>query len=74
MAACIKSKVGVLVQATVLAIGSATGVAAATDNGVFGQQVKERVQDCKAQLQRGMHGIGECVSTLLISTWNAIPC
>jgi hypothetical protein len=64
VAACIKSKVGVLVQATVLAIGSATGVAAATDNGVFGQQVKERVQDCKAQLQRGMHGIGECVSTL----------
>src|SRR5260221_11384211 len=50
MAACIKSKGGVLVQATVPATGSATRVADATANGTSGHQVKERVQDCKAQL------------------------
>lgn len=59
----IKSKVGVAVLATLLATGGATGVAAAAANGAFGQQVKEQVQDCKAQLQSGVHGIGACVST-----------
>jgi hypothetical protein len=62
-AAGIKSKVGVAVLATLLATGGATGVAAAAAaNGAFGQQVKEQVQDCKAQLASGAHGIGDCVS------------
>lgn len=62
VAAAVRSKVGAAVLATVLAASSATGVAAAAANGAFGQQVKEQVQDCKAQLHTGMHGIGACVS------------
>jgi hypothetical protein len=58
----IKSKVGVAVLAGLIATGGATGVAAAASNGAFGQQVKEQVQDCKAQLASGTHGIGDCVS------------
>jgi hypothetical protein len=58
----IKSKVGVAVLATLLATGGATGAVAAAANGAFGQQVKEQVQDCKAQLASGTHGIGDCVS------------
>jgi hypothetical protein len=58
----IKSKVGVAVLAGLIATGGATGAAAAASNGAFGQQVKEQVQDCKAQLASGMHGIGDCVS------------
>jgi hypothetical protein len=58
----IKSKVGAAVLATLLVTGGATGVAAAASNGAFGQQVKEQVQDCKAQLASGTHGIGDCVS------------
>src|SRR5260221_2013476 len=61
-AAGIKSKGGVAVLAGLLATGGATGVAAAASNGAFGQQVKEQVQDCKAQLASGTHGIGDCVS------------
>ena len=60
--AVVKSKVGAAVLATVLAAGGASGVAAAAANGAFGQQVKEQVQDCKAALATGEHGIGECVS------------
>ena len=62
VAAGLKSKVGVAVLAGLLATGGATGVAAAASNGAFGQQVKEQVQDCKAQLASGAHGIGDCVS------------
>jgi hypothetical protein len=63
VAAGIKSKVGVAVLAGLLATAGATGVtAAAASNGAFGQQVKEQVQDCKAQLASGTHGIGDCVS------------
>ncbi len=62
VAAGIKSKVGVAVLAGLLATGGATGVAAAASNGAFGQQVKEQVQDCKAQLASGTHGIGDCAA------------
>ena len=59
----VKSKVSLAVLATLLATGGAAGVtAAAAANGAFGQQVKEQVQDCKAQLASGTHGIGDCVS------------
>jgi hypothetical protein len=63
IAAGIKSKVSLAVLAGLLATAGATGVAAAAaSNGAFGQQVKEQVQDCKAQLASGTHGIGDCVS------------
>ena len=58
----VKSKVSLAVLAGLLATGGATGMAAAASNGAFGQQVKEQVQDCKAQLASGTHGIGDCVS------------
>jgi hypothetical protein len=59
----VKSKVSLAVLATLLATGGAAGAtAAAAANGAFGQQVKEQVQDCKAQLASGTHGIGDCVS------------
>jgi hypothetical protein len=58
----IKSKVGAAVLATLLVTGGGAGAVAAASNGAFGQQVKEQVQDCKAQLGSGTHGIGDCVS------------
>lgn len=60
--AAIKSKAAVVILAAVVATGSATGVAAAANNGAFGQQVKTQVATCKAHLAQGVHGIGECVS------------
>src|SRR5260370_38358493 len=62
VAAGIKSTVGVAALAGLLATSGATGVAAAASNGAFGQQVKEQVQDWKAQLASGTHGIGGGVS------------
>ena len=53
--------------------GVAVAAAAATVAGVattgslnpatWGQQVEQRVSDCKSQLAAGAHGIGDCVST-----------
>ena len=55
-----------------LLAGAAVAAAAVTVAGVtttgslnpadWGQQVREQVETCKAQLQTGQHGIGDCVS------------
>lgn len=63
IAASVKGKAAALVLAGVLAAGGATGATVAANNGAFGQQVKDQVQTCKQELQDGVHGIGECVST-----------
>jgi hypothetical protein len=53
----------------VVAFGAAGAVAAteaattgSLDPTVWGQQVKAQVAQCKAALQSGQHGIGDCVS------------
>jgi hypothetical protein len=57
-----KAAMGLLMAVIVFGAGIGTA-AAATATGVFGQQVKEQVQDCKQTMATsGVHGIGECVS------------
>ena len=55
-----------LVTGVVAAAAAVTVAGAATtgslDPGVWGQQVSSRVQECKAALADGQHGIGDCVS------------
>jgi hypothetical protein len=48
-------KRAVAVLTTVVAVGGGGGAAAAS--GVFGQQVKAKVESCKDALGKGMHGI-----------------
>jgi hypothetical protein len=60
-----KGAIGVAVAA--LAVGAAGAAAEAAVTGSanptnWGQQVVEQVQDCKAALSPGSHGIGQCVS------------
>jgi hypothetical protein len=63
LAAAVKSKAAVAVLTTVVAVGAVGGgTAAAAASGVFGQQVKAKVESCKDALGKGMHGIGDCVS------------
>jgi len=56
-----------LVTGVVAAAAAVTVAGAATtgslDPGVWGQQVSNRVQECKAALADGHHGIGDCVSS-----------
>ena len=56
----------VAAAAVVTLAGTAVGVKAAVtgspDPTNWGQQVTQQVKTCKAQLQPGQHGIGECVS------------
>ncbi|HEX8729333.1 MAG TPA: hypothetical protein VF739_11955 [Ktedonobacterales bacterium] len=65
MATAAKVKLASLILAGTLVVGGAgaTGATVAASNGAFGQQVKQQVQTCKADLASGAHGIGKCVST-----------
>jgi len=53
---------GVAVAAAAVTMAGAT-TTGSLDPTVWGQQVKERVADCKAKLADGQHGIGDCVSS-----------
>ena len=53
------SGVAVAAAAVTVAGASATG---SLDPSVWGQQVSQRVQQCKDTLADGKHGIGDCVS------------
>jgi hypothetical protein len=50
--------------AAVAAAGAvtATAVTGSPNPQVWGQQVSEKVESCKAALKTGQHGIGDCVS------------
>ena len=63
LAAAVKSKAAVAVLTTVVAAGAVGGgTVAAAASGVFGRQVKAKVESCKDALGKGTHGIGDCVS------------
>ncbi|HEY8326754.1 MAG TPA: hypothetical protein VIG77_19845 [Ktedonobacterales bacterium] len=64
IAVAAKVKLATLLLADTLVVGGAgaAGATAAAANGTFGQQVKQQVATCKAELKAGTHGIGECVS------------
>jgi len=59
LAAKLVSGVAVAAAAVTVAGATATG---SLDPTVWGQQVSNRVQECKAALADGQHGIGDCVS------------
>ena len=65
LATAAKVKLASLILAGTLVVGGAgaTGATVAASNGAFGQQVKQQVATCKADLKAGAHGIGQCVST-----------
>jgi hypothetical protein len=52
---------GVAVAAAAVTVAGAT-TTGSLDPTVWGQQVSERVQQCKDTLGDGKHGIGDCVS------------
>ena len=52
---------GVAVAAAAVTVAGAT-TTGSLDPTVWGQQVSERVQQCKDTLEDGKHGIGDCVS------------
>jgi hypothetical protein len=56
-----------LVSGVVAAAAAVTVAGAATtgslDPAIWGQQVSTRVEQCKAELATGRHGIGDCVSS-----------
>jgi hypothetical protein len=52
---------GVAVAAAAVTVAGAT-TTGSLDPAVWGQQVSNRVQECKATLADGQHGIGDCVS------------
>jgi hypothetical protein len=58
------TSVAVAAAAVTVAGATATG---SLDPSVWGQQVRERVEECKAQLADGQHGIGDCVSSFASS-------
>jgi hypothetical protein len=63
LSATVKHKAAVALLTTLIAAGAlGSGTAAAAASGAFGQQVKAKVESCKAALATGTHGIGECVS------------
>ena len=59
LAAKLISGVAIAAAAVTVAGATATG---SLDPAVWGQQVTDRVQECKAALAAGQHGIGDCVS------------
>ena len=65
--AALSTKAAIGVAAGVLAVGAAgAGEAAITGSANpsdWGKQVVKQVNDCKAALAPGTHGIGECVSS-----------
>jgi hypothetical protein len=60
VAAKLVTGVAVAAAAVTVAGASATG---SLDPTVWGQQVSQRVQQCKDTLADGKHGIGDCVSS-----------
>jgi len=67
VATLVSTKGAVGLTVAVLAVGAAGAAAEAAVTGSanpsnWGQQVVEQVQDCKAALAPGSHGIGQCVS------------
>jgi hypothetical protein len=66
-ATMVSAKGAVGLGVALLALGAAgvateTAVTGSTNPANWGQQVVEQVQDCKAALTPGSHGIGQCVS------------
>jgi hypothetical protein len=59
VAAKLVTTVAVAAAAVTVAGASATG---SLDPAVWGQQVSQRVEQCKETLADGKHGIGDCVS------------
>lgn len=60
-----KGAAGIAVALLAVGAAGAAGEAAVTGSANpsnWGQQVVEQVQDCKAALAPGSHGIGQCVS------------
>lgn len=67
VATLVSTKGAVGLAVAVLAVGAAGAAAEAAvtgsaNPGNWGHQVVEQVQDCKAALAPGSHGIGQCVS------------
>jgi hypothetical protein len=60
-ALAMKLVTGVAVAAAAVTVAGAT-TTGSLDPTVWGQQVSERVQQCKDTLGDGKHGIGDCVS------------
>jgi hypothetical protein len=58
----LKLLTGVAVAAAAVTVAGAT-TTGSLDPTVWGQQVKERVAECKDKLGDGQHGIGDCVSS-----------
>ncbi|GAC1459398.1 MAG: hypothetical protein PVSMB4_18720 [Ktedonobacterales bacterium] len=59
----IKGKLASAALVSTLVATGAAGATTAADHGVFGQQVRAKVESCKlAVRQNGGHGIGMCVS------------
>lgn len=57
----VKLLTGVAVAAAAVTVAG-TAATGSLDPTVWGQQVKERVAECKDKLADGQHGIGDCVS------------
>lgn len=67
VATLVSTKGAIGLTVAVLAVGAAGAAAEAAVTGSanpsnWGRQVVEQVQDCKAALAPGSHGIGQCVS------------
>jgi uncharacterized low-complexity protein len=64
--AVLTTKVAIAATASVLAVGAAAAGEAVITGSVnpsdWGKQVVKQVNDCKAALTPGSHGIGQCVS------------
>jgi len=60
-AIAMKLATGVVAAAAAVTVAGAA-TTGSLDPGVWGQQVSNRVQECKAALADGHHGIGDCVS------------
>jgi hypothetical protein len=67
VAAALTTKTAIAVAAGALAIGAAgvgeSVITGSTNPGDWGKQVVKQVNECKAALAPGSHGIGQCVSS-----------